>query len=150
MPRNVIYQGDLDALLRQYRGRFVMDGECAKLPQFLTDVGHTSRWMAGPRVVELAYLNPGTVIANIKFSNGRVAYPNEHGYHTGLFVGFEHCALTVDGKVRYSKFTMIDQWRGAHPRPLDARPKLGYTPAEASNRILPCDNANEFFVVVVP
>jgi hypothetical protein len=146
MPRNVIYQGDLGDLLEQHGGRFVMDGECAKLPQFFTDVGHTSRWLPGPLVVDLAYLLPGTVIANFMFENGRWKYPNRHGYHAGLFVRFEH-RLLRNGT--YSKFSMIDQWVGKDAG-ISERPVVGYTPEQAGTRIHPCDNANEFYVVVVP
>jgi hypothetical protein len=144
MPRNVIYQGDLDALLEQYRDQFVMDGECAKLPQFFTDVGHTSRWQPGPRVVDLAYLNPGTVIANFVFEQGRARYPNQHGYHAALFDRFEHRLLSNG---QSSSFYMVDQWVG---KAISTRPVIGYTPAQAGSLIHPCDNANEFYVVVVP
>jgi hypothetical protein len=144
MPRSVIYQGDLDGLQLQYGGQYVLDHECAKLPQFFTDVGHTSRWQPGPRVVDLAYLNPGTVIANFVFENGRARYPNRHGYHAGLFDRFEHRLLS-NGQT--SSFYMIDQWVG---KPISSRPIVGYTPEQAGGRIHPCDNANEFYVVTVP
>jgi hypothetical protein len=148
MPRNVIYQGDLDELLEEYRNRFVMDGECAKLPQGLTDVGHTSRWQPGPRVVDLAYLLPGTVIANFKFENGHARYPNMHGYHAGLFLRYERQTMST-GAV--SLFVMIDQWRGNHPKPVGTRPVPGFTPEfAAAHHIYPSDNANDFYVVVVP
>jgi hypothetical protein len=148
MPRSVIYQGDLDELLEQYKDRFVLDGECAKLPQGLTDVGHTSRWQPGPRVVDLAYLLPGTVIANFKFDNGVGRYPNQHGYHAGLFVQHEHRTLS-NGMV--SLFLMIDQWVGNHPKTVSMRPLPGFAADFAqAHHIFPCDNANEFYVVVVP
>lgn len=146
--RSVIYQGDLDDLLMNWKDKHIMDGQCAKLPQFLTSVGWTGRWHAGPRVVDLAYLIPGTVIANFKFdSNGRAYYPNEHGYHAGIFHKFTAEAM---GNGRLSRFRMIDQWAGGRPKYVSSRPIAAYTPQEAGNRVMPSDNANEFYVVAVP
>lgn len=145
--RSVIYQGDLDALLADWRNKHIMDGECAKLPQFLTNVGHTSRWQPGPRVVELTYLLPGTVIANFMFdSSGRARYPNQHGYHAGLFHRFSRETMS-NGRI--STFRMIDQWAGNRPKHVGSRLMGGYTRTEAPT-ISPCDNANDFYVVVVP
>lgn len=108
--RNVIYQSthlglhfddlaDKYDLLRAkgagaYLGR---DQECAALPQFLTDVGYTGRWYPGPRVIDLAFLLPGTVIANFKLDNGQLKFPNQKGWHVGLFDKFWHGATMVNG-----------------------------------------------------
>jgi hypothetical protein len=146
--RSVIFQRDLDDLLAEWKGRHIANGECARLPQVLTDVGHTSRWQPGPKVCELAYILPGTVIANFKFdSNGRACYPNAHGYHAALFQKFTEETMSTGKK---SLFRMIDQWAGDRPKYVSSRPVAGYTPEEARNKVMPCDNANEFYVVVVP
>lgn len=147
VSRNVIYQGDLKELLEKWEGKFIMDGECAKLPQYLTSVGWSGRWQPGPRVVDLSYLLPGTVIANFKFENGRASYPNAHGFHAGLFVRFERRPMRNG---RLSRFIMIDQWKGGQPKTVSERPVSEYTRAEAGNIIKPCDNAGEFYVVAVP
>lgn len=148
MPRNVIYQGDLDELEREWAGKYIANGECARLPQALTDVGHTSRWQPGPRVVDLAYLNPGTVIANFVFERGRARYPNKSGWHAGLFRRFEPGVVMANGLP--CRFSMIDQFPGKHVR---ARGMASLTPAykEAHpHHATPANNADEFYVVVVP
>lgn len=148
MSHPVIYQGDLQELLREYKDKWVMDGECAKLPQFFTNVGWTGRWQPGPRVVDVPHVLPGTVIANFKFKDGRLKYPNEHHYHAGLF----YRAFT---KLQYSgvvaPFSMIDQWQGNHPKSISERAMLAYPPEVAKkNHIWPCDNASDFYIVLVP
>lgn len=143
MPRNVIYQGNLDGLLDKDAPHSYMDGECAKLPQALTDVGWTGKWQPGPRVVDLAYLNPGTVIANFKFEDGKARYPNQHGYHAGLFYDFGERRMGGG----YARIWMIDQWHG---KSVKKRDKLARSPEEMKMGFLPCDNANDFYVVVVP
>jgi hypothetical protein len=144
MPHAPIYQGELDSLLATGAPTSYMDGECAKLPQALTDVGWTGKWQPGPRVVDLAYLNPGTVIANFKLVNGKIKYPNEHGYHAGLFYEFGE----KNPAGGYYRIWMIDQW---HNKAVGKRYKLAYTPEEAKRQgKMPCDNANEFYVVVIP
>jgi len=72
-----------------YSQSMFSDGECVALVQATTSVGHTSQWRPGPRVVDLSYLNSGTVIANFVFDkqgNGR--FPHQHGYHAALFMDF--------------------------------------------------------------
>lgn len=88
-----IYSGDVEKL--EGHDPFG-DGECVAIVQKLTNVGHTSHWRPGPRVVDLSYLNPGTVIANFVFDrDGRGHFPNKHGYHAGLYMRTRH---TVDGR----------------------------------------------------
>ncbi len=154
--RQVAFQGDFDALVEEYDQRLAgrdgqyigRDRECAALPQFLTDVGHTSRWHRGPRVLDLSFLLPGTVIANFKLINGRWRYPNQSGYHVGLFKKFEGRALMSNGLP--CEFSMFDQYKGkpAGSRGLAILPewfKLEYPEKyTASNR------ADEFYVVTVP
>jgi hypothetical protein len=61
-----IYSGDVDAL----EGHAPYgDGECVALVQKLTSVGMTLGWRPGPRVVDLLYLNPGTVATMLRFSS---------------------------------------------------------------------------------
>lgn len=84
------------------------DGECVALVQKLTNVGHTSHWRPGPRVVDLSYLNPGTVIANFVFDkDGRGRFPNKHGYHVGFYMATYR---TVEGKA--SRIAEMGQWVG--------------------------------------
>ena len=68
-----IYPGDVDKL----NGRkSFSNGECVALVQATTSVGHTSQWAPGPRVVDLHFLNRGTVIANFVFDkNGIGRFP---------------------------------------------------------------------------
>jgi hypothetical protein len=151
MPHPVIYPGDLRALLDETDNgniRQLANGECARLPQMLTNVGWTGRWQRGPRVLDSPHLLPGTVIANFKLVNGNWKYPNEHGYHAGIFVRFAQRAIMVNGLP--CEFTMLDQWVRKRPGERGMailsegfkhrRPDL-YTP---SNR------ADEFYVVLVP
>lgn len=148
MPHPVIYQGDVWTLLREYKDKWVMDGECAKLPQFFTEVGWTGRWQQGPRVVDVPNVLPGTVIANFKLKDGRIKYPNEHHYHAALF-------CRAFAKLQYAgivaPFSVVDQWRGSKPKSISERPVLAYPQAVADRRhIWPCDNANDFYIVLVP
>lgn len=111
-------------------------------------MGHTSRWLAGPRVIDLSFLLPGTVIANFKHINGYLKYPNVHGFHAALFQRFEYGRVMANGEPCH--FSMVDQWvnkRGG----VSERGVAAYTPEQAQRlRKQPCDNASEFYVVVVP
>lgn len=117
-------------------------GECVALPQAVTNVGHTSKWYPGSRVVDLAYLNPGTVIANFVFQ-GRVGkFPNKHGYHAALFIGFGPRNMST-GEI--TSIYVMDQWKG---RAVMSRPIRAYSPEVARRkRVWPSDNANAFYVV---
>jgi hypothetical protein len=136
----VIYQGDVDALQGHEPYR---DGECVALVQCVTSIGPTSRWRPGPRVVDLSYLNPGTVIAN--FLDGR--FPNRHKYHAALFMDFTR---SVSGKVM--SIRVMDQFRGRRPRNIvkwrDIYP-LGEKSYRDGNTYGDCDNADQFYVVMV-
>jgi hypothetical protein len=165
MPHPVVYPGDFRALLDQWARQrlkdwnedhnkltFIADGQCARLPQELTSVGHTSRWQPGERVVDVAKtLKPGTVIANFVLKDGKMVYPNTHGYHAALFVRGEGFSVAT-GKP--SQIIMFDQWKNARADASHApgtRPVRAYTPEQArQSRRSPCDNANDFYVVVVP
>lgn len=160
MTRSVVYPGNLSDLIKKWEDQrakdwqenhskitYIANGQCARLPQALTSVGHTSRWQRGERVVDVAKkLKSGTVIANFKLVDGKFKYPNEHGYHAAIFVRGEGFSVAT-GKP--SQIVMFDQWIGATPnrshapgiRPVRTRTGSGYSP---------CDNANEFYVVMVP
>jgi hypothetical protein len=120
------------------------DGECAAMPQALTNVGHTSKWRPGLRVMDLVYLQPGTVIANFKFMPGFLRrFPNEHGYHASLFVEFAPKSMSTGEPLG---IVVIDQWSGRMVLP---RTIIAYTEEQArKRRVYPSDNANEFYVVM--
>lgn len=132
-----IYRGDVEAL----EGHAVYrDGECVALVQAVTNVGPTIGWRQGPRVVDLSYLNPGTVIAN--FVNGR--FPNKHGYHAALFIGFARGSAC-----KIMSIQVMDQWRGRKDHVVKSRPiyPKGKSRLEG-NAFSDCDNADQFYVVM--
>jgi hypothetical protein len=146
MSRPVVFQGDLGELLvtywQKYAGR---DQECVAFPQAVTNVGFTGRWQPGERVVDLKFLLPGTVIANFKSENGKARFPNEHGYHAALFLTFGDRNMAKDG---YTHFWVLDQWP---QHPVKRRNKNAFSLDEMTRRgWKPCDNANDYFVVMVP
>jgi len=98
MPHPVIYRGNLEELKEQYKGEFVDNGQCARLVQVLTGIGHTSTWQPGTRVVDLKYLRPGTVIANFKIVDGKPKFPNQSARHAALFQRFEHGKVMSNGR----------------------------------------------------
>lgn len=138
-----IYSGDVDKLPDLHPQPY-RDGECVALVQALTSVGHTSFWRAGPRVVDLSFLNPGAVIANFVFdSKGGSRFPNTHGYHAALFVDFGPRYMSSGMP---SHIWVIDQWSGKKPA---RRNKNYYSPEEAKRQgRAPADNAAEFYVVL--
>lgn len=140
MPHNTIYQGDVDALQGHEPYR---DGGCVALVQALTNVGHTSLWRPGPRVVDLLYLNPGTVIAN--FVNGR--FPNRHGYHAALFMEFGMRGMSSR---RPGCIRVMDQYKGRMPNTVRWRDIYvrGDRSSAQGNPYADCDNADQFYVVV--
>jgi hypothetical protein len=148
--RNVIYQGDFQALADKYdelrrkrAGEFIgRDQECVALVQGLTDVGYTGRWQPGPRVIDLAFLLPGTVIANFVFENGKARFPNKRGWHAALFDHFCHGAIMSNG--RPCEFSIFDQWHG---KPAGRR---GLAKSTESWKPAASDDAAAFYVVVVP
>jgi hypothetical protein len=166
MPHPVVYPHNFDALLKQWDEQrakdketgtqtFIANGECARLPQELTNVGHTTRWQPGPPVIEVARtLKPGTVIANFVWEWNTGWFPSTHTYHAALFIRGEGYS-TVNGKP--SQIVVFDQYKGhgnGHtPGPRTIR---AYTYDQAKEvekvwrtKIYPCDNANEFYVVLV-
>ena len=162
MSRSVAYPGNFDALVKEWKEKYenewarngmraalalkIANGQCARLPQALTNVGHTSRWQPGERVMDVARtLKLGTVIANFLFEYDKAWYPNSHGWHAALFAGADGFSI-VTGKP--SRIQLFDQWPG---RPPNTRHVKAYTDEVAKQQdIHPCDNANDFFVVMVP
>lgn len=162
MPHPVIYTGDMNALVREWEDKWrqtfkekgkeglkhlmIGNGECVALPQGLTNVGWTGRWQRGERVIDVAKtLKPGTVIANFKLIDGKWQYPRPpaivHGHHAALFMGADSFN---EGKA--ARIQMFDQWRSGggkwpSPRWVKVQPS-------ASLR-LPCDKAEDFYVVLV-
>jgi hypothetical protein len=161
----VVYSGDFNALLKKWAEQkekdqeagtrtFIANGECARLPQELTNVGHSTRWRPGPPVVEVARtLRPGTVIANFDFELNTGVFPGTHGFHAALFVRGEGYSVATGLP---SQIIMFDQYNGTSKHTPGPRPVRAYTWAqlqEIKTRsgwvIQPCDNANQFCVVLV-
>lgn len=139
-----IYPGNLDALEGHAPFR---DGECVALVQATTNVGHTSGWRPGPRVVDLSFLNPGTVIANFVFDKKGVGhFPNKHGYHAALFIEFGGRSVS-SGKAM--SIHVMDQWRGRRENVVKRReiPGRGKSKAEG-NPYSDSENADQFYVVI--
>lgn len=146
MPHPVIYTGDLGELWAEHTNGYIgRDQECVALPQQVTVVGYTGRWQPGARVVDLNFLRPGTVIANFEFTNGFGRFSRRHGYHAALFMSYGNRNMATGA---YTHFWVLDQW-SAHP--VKRRNKNAFSQDEAKRRqILPCDNANEYYLVLVP
>ena len=159
--RNVVYQNrhqglcypelveKYEALFLAHRGEyFGPNQECVSLPQFLTDVGYTGRWHPGPKVMDLDFLLPGTVIANFRTVKGKTTFPNKSGWHAALFDKFWRGAMLVNGLP--CEFSMFDQFHG---KPASLRGVAVLTPEwkKANSQFAtPSNNALEFHVVVIP
>jgi len=160
MPHPVVYRGDMAALIQEWQEKYrkawyesrdagirslkIGNGECVRLPQDLTNVGHTSRWQPGDRVVDVARtLKPGTVLANFITEFDKWYFPNSHGWHAALFVGGEGFSV-VTGKP--SQIVMFDQWVGRAPNLRHVRNWL----PEIRQTKEPSNIADEFYVVLVP
>lgn len=139
-----IYTGNIDKLQGSKPFR---DGECVALVQETTSVGHTSLWRPGPRLVDLHYLNPGTVIANFVFDKqGHGRFPNRHGYHAALFMRFGGRNMAT-GKV--GMIYVMDQWRDRESGRVGERPIYSRGKSHAEGNIYrDSDNADQFYVVV--
>jgi hypothetical protein len=95
--------------------------------------------------VDLSYLNPGTVIAN--FVDER--FPSRHGYHAALFMEFGPRSMTSG---RAGSIKVMDQFTGRQPRNLVKSRDIwarGDKPHKQGNPYLDCDNADQFYVVMV-
>jgi hypothetical protein len=84
------------------------DGECVALVQkYVPDIGHTTMWKAGARVVELgsAEIRIGTVIGTME--NGK--WPGKaHNNHVGIFGGVQSRSNTTG---RMLSFVLVEQYR---------------------------------------
>lgn len=164
MPHPVVYPGNFNDLLKEWDEKYkqawkehgqagldnlmIANGQCARLPQELTNVGWTGRWQRGDRVIDVARtLKPGTVIANFKLIDGKMQYPriNVHGYHAALFMGAD--SYTNGGKPM--RIWMFDQWHTRSPKPPSPRRVMVWPEAVAKTKH-PCDRAEDFYVVLVP
>jgi hypothetical protein len=137
-----IYSGDVE----QLEGHEPFsDGECVALVQAVTSVGLTAGWRPGPRVVDLSYLNPGTVIAN--FLDGR--FPNRRRYHAAMFMEFGPRGMSSG---RPSTIKVMDQFTGRHPRNMVKSRDIyarGDKTYKQGNPYADCDNADQYYVVIV-
>ncbi|HEX9173866.1 MAG TPA: BPSL0067 family protein [Telluria sp.] len=142
----LIYSGNIDRL---QGNRPIGDGDCVDLVQKLTSIGHTSRWQRGPRVVEMAFLNPGTVIANfVPDGRGGWKFPNRHGSHAAFFVEF--AGRFLNG--RQAGIVVMDQFVNRVPKnEVRARPipSWGMKSKAEGNMYSDADNADQYFVVMV-
>jgi hypothetical protein len=159
MPHPVIYPGDFNVLLKKWEEQkaidqnegkrtFIADGQCARLPQELASVGHTSRWQPGDRVIDVARtLKPGTVIANFLFEYDKAWFPSSHFWHAALFVRGEGFSTTTG---RPSKIWLFDQYNGEKKKTPSARWINCYTDEQVKRYgYSDSDNGSAFFVVVV-
>ncbi len=150
MPHPVVYRGNLDELIAEWKRletTQIANGQCARLPQEYTDVGHTSRWKRGARVLDTADLAPGTVIANFKLVENRWRYPNQSGWHAALFHSFGETGRDAKGKP--TQINMVDQWVNKAPGKRNVK-----SWSDADRRRDPrlrdgANEATEFYVVVV-
>lgn len=160
MPHPAIYPGNFDSLLKKWAQQktsdekegqrtFIANGQCARLPQELTSVGHTSRWQPGECVIDVARtLKPGTVIANFLFEYDKACFPSSHGWHAALFVRGESFSTTT-GKP--GKIWLFDQYNGAKQKTPSARWINCYSDEHVKRYgFADCDNGSAFFVVMVP
>lgn len=163
MAHPVVYTGNFNALIKKWgeqktldvdegRTTFIADGQCARLPQALTSVGHTSRWQPGNRVIDVAKtLQPGTVIANFLFEYDKAYFPNSHGWHAALFVRGEGFNMTTGRPGRLWLFDQYNGVNGGKSKGPGARWVNCYSDEHAKKYgFQDADNGSAFFVVMVP
>lgn len=119
------------------------NGECVRLVQALTKVGHTSTWRAGMRVLDATFIEAGTVVATF---NRQGRWPGKStGNHAAFFVRFGPRA--VNGKPMY--IVVMDQWTSPRKATISMRtihsrgPKLH----DEGNAFDDSDNADHFYIV---
>ncbi|UGQ45442.1 BPSL0067 family protein [Massilia endophytica] len=118
-------------------------GECVRLVQHYTNVGHTTTWRQGERVLDATIIAPGTVIANFT-REGR--WPGKtKGNHAAFFVEFG--PRGPDGKP--TSIVMMDQWTGDRKKAISVRsvPRRGQKMHSEGNIYDDSDNAEHFYVV---
>jgi hypothetical protein len=150
MARPVICRRNLDDVLKQWEGQNIDNGECARLVQVLCpDLGHTSRWQKGPRVIDvLPHILPGTVIANFVLENGTWKYPNKKGWHSGIYKQNGRDRVMPNGLP--CKFTMVDQWPGQRVQERGLASAIPALIKRDARYGLPSNDADGFFIVWVP
>jgi hypothetical protein len=85
------------------------------------------------------------VIANFKLVDGKLRFPNQHGYHAAMFVKGEGFSVAT-GKP--GQIIMFDQWTGKTPGPRRVR---SYTAEQVTkNHLWPANIATDFYAVMVP
>lgn len=116
-------------------------GQCVRLVQHFTNVGHTSTWRPAERVLDATIIQPGTVIANF---NRKGRWPGKiKGNHAAFFVEFG--PRGPDGKPAW--IVVMDQWTDkidVHMRRIERR---GLKMHDEGNRYDDSDNAELFWVV---
>lgn len=160
MTRPARYPGSIAALVQRWaeqkamdeqegKHTFIANGQCARLPQELTNVGHTSRWQPGDRVIDVARtLQPGTVIANFLFEYDKAWFPNSHDWHAALFVKAEGFSMTTG---RPNKIWLFDQYLGKKKKTPGVRWINCYTDEHVKTYgFSDADNGSAFFVVNPP
>lgn len=95
-------------------------GECARLLQhYLPQIGHTSTWRAGERVLDVLEsgrkIEPGTAVAN--FVNGR--YPQSGHRHAAFYEGaITSCTFNPKlNKCGLMGVILMDQWNASPGNP---------------------------------
>ena len=118
-------------------------GECVRLVQHYTNVGPTTTWRPGERVLDAKDIEPGTVIANFTRAGRWSGRPK--GNHAAFFVEFG--PRGQDGKPAY--IVVMDQWTGARKKTISARSVLrrGTKLHSEGNVYDDSDNAEHFYVV---
>jgi hypothetical protein len=118
-------------------------GECVRLVQHFTKVGHTTTWRMGERVLDARTIPIGTVIANFTKQGRWPGLPK--GNHAAFFMGFG--PLGPDGKP--TAIYVMDQWTGPKKPKISARSILrrGSKRKSEGNFYDDSDNAEHFYVV---
>lgn len=116
-------------------------GHCVRLVQHYTNVGPTSTWRQGLRVLDETFIEEGTVIANF---NRQGRWPGkDRGNHAAFFIGFG--PRGADGKPIW--IAVQDQWKAkgdVHMRRVERR---GLKLHDEGNRFEDSDNAEHFYIV---
>lgn len=108
-------------------GTVIGDGHCVALVRYAADLGHTSSWRRGVRVLDAA-VAPGTIIATFT-DEGTYGNATDGSSHAAIFL-----AETARGSIR-----VIDQWKGRACSERVIRDKGGVGPA--------VDDASRYFCV---
>jgi hypothetical protein len=116
-------------------------GECVRLVQHYTQVGPTSTWRQGPRVLDEAIIEEGTVIANF---NKQGRWPGKRkGNHAAFFIGFG--PRGPDGKPMW--IVVQDQWKAKDDIHMRRIERHGLKLHDEGNRVDDSDNAEHFYIV---